>query len=318
MAKDPEFWKKTRREIARFFLNYREQLRWDGSFDRATVWQTAILLRKYDYSSWELFIKADEFSVEEKQILTSFSDIMDEVTEKDGIMAVYRWPEIDMRNDLFESSLSLIEQFMATPMMKSLMSEFWWDNRMILWQYGVVKRSDFQIRLDFNTLSPKLTKRVSEVESWLPMAWKGLLTNGNAPLILGTPESIRIGLQAPDFSLSSEREATFTLSKLKGQHVLIRFTSSTACNEEKFLPILHHFREMGFFLVNIVLEEEEINSERFEAASIHLFARGGWENEVVKLYDVQAVPAYFLIDPAGDIIAYDGSPRDIEEKWRRG
>lgn len=116
------------------------------------------------------------------------------------------------------------------------------------------------------------------------------------------------GFPAPDFTLQTTDGQTITLSDLRGQAVLINIWASWCppCRAE--MPAMQRVYEkysaQGFTIlaVNAILQDDEQKALDFvrEMGLTFpvLFEYGG---EVSSLYDAQALPSSYFIDPQGII-----------------
>jgi peroxiredoxin len=73
------------------------------------------------------------------------------------------------------------------------------------------------------------------------------------------------------------------------------------------LKAYNKYKDKGFDVLSVSLDHEKKNWEAAIQKDGLLWTQvsdlKGWKNEVATLYGVQAVPANFLIDPNGKIIA---------------
>jgi len=126
-----------------------------------------------------------------------------------------------------------------------------------------------------------------------------------------TLSSITTGKQAPAFTQKNVQDQPVSLSSYAGKYVLLEFWASWCgpCRAEN--PNLRkdyqQYHQKGFEVLAVSLDHVKENWEKAIAQDslpwMHVSDLKGWKNEVGQLYGVNAVPANFLIDPSGKIVA---------------
>ncbi|MCX7862128.1 MAG: AhpC/TSA family protein [Bacteroidales bacterium] len=118
--------------------------------------------------------------------------------------------------------------------------------------------------------------------------------------------------EAPDFTIQTKEGKTFKLSSLKGKYVFLDFWASWCkpCRAENpnLVDVYKKFKKYPIQFVQISLDNnKEQWLKAIEADQIGEWTHASnlkyWDCQVAKLYGVQAIPANFLIDPNGKIIA---------------
>ncbi|MCF0071636.1 AhpC/TSA family protein [Dyadobacter sp. CY261] len=122
---------------------------------------------------------------------------------------------------------------------------------------------------------------------------------------------VAVGEQAPDFTLNSPDGKPIALSSLRGKYVLIDFWASWCgpCRMENpnVVRMYGKFKEKGFDIYGVSLDDNEkawkTAIERDKLTWLHGSELKKWNSGVAQSYGVNAIPATFLIDKEGKIIA---------------
>jgi peroxiredoxin len=119
--------------------------------------------------------------------------------------------------------------------------------------------------------------------------------------------------RAPEFSQPDINGQPVSLSSFRGKYVLLDFWASWCrpCREENpnVVAAYNQFKDKNFTVFGVSLDE---NKEAWQKAIdkdgltwTHASDLQFWNNAAATLYGVQSIPANFLIDPQGNIIAQD-------------
>jgi len=124
-------------------------------------------------------------------------------------------------------------------------------------------------------------------------------------------KTLVVGAQAPDFTINSIDDQSVKLSDFKGKYVLIDFWASwcAPCRAENpnVVSAYQKYKDRNFTILGISLDKDKSAWEQAikqdKLTWTHAGELADFEGETVRLYQVEAIPASFLIDPAGKIIA---------------
>ncbi len=133
-------------------------------------------------------------------------------------------------------------------------------------------------------------------------------------------QKVAIGEVAPVFTQNDTANRPVSLSDFRGKYLLIDFWASwcSPCRQENPNVVLawQKFEDKGFDVLGVSLDKNR-------GAWIKAIADDGltwtqvsdlkyWNNEASNLYAVSSIPANFLLDPEGRIIAKDLRGEDLQ------
>ena len=132
------------------------------------------------------------------------------------------------------------------------------------------------------------------------------------------------GVAAPDFTQADVNGMPVKLSSFRGKYVLVDFWASWCgpCRQENpnVVKAYNKYKDKNFTILGVSLDKAGGKSAWLNAIKsdgltwTQVSDLKFWNNEAATLYNVTSIPANFLIDPSGKIIARDLRGDDLENK----
>lgn len=124
-------------------------------------------------------------------------------------------------------------------------------------------------------------------------------------------KTVQVGQQAPAFSMTTIDGKTVNLADFKGKYVLLDFWASWCmpCRQENpnVLKAYNTYKDKNFTVFGLSLDKDPKAWAQAVAADgltwTHASELKDFEGPTVRLYQIEAIPSSFLLDPNGKIIA---------------
>jgi len=137
-------------------------------------------------------------------------------------------------------------------------------------------------------------------------------------------KSTAVGAVAADFTQKDVNGKPVSLSSFRGKYVLVDFWASWCgpCRGENpnVVKAYNSFKAKGFDILGVSLDESKedwtaaIAKDKLTWTQVSDLK--GWANVVAQQYKIQSIPASFLLDKEGKIIARDLRGEDLENKLK--
>jgi len=122
---------------------------------------------------------------------------------------------------------------------------------------------------------------------------------------------VSVGQKAPEFELPTPEGKIVKLSDVKGKYILLDFWASwcAPCRAENpnIVKQYNAFKDKGFNIVSVSLDDNKsawlkaIKDDKLTWT--HISELKKWDGKVTNLYKVEGIPASFLLDSQGKIVA---------------
>lgn len=124
-------------------------------------------------------------------------------------------------------------------------------------------------------------------------------------------KTVQVGQQAPAFSMKTIDGKTVNLSDFKGKYVLLDFWASWCmpCRQENpnVVKAYNTYKDKNFTVFGISLDKDPKAWAQAVAADgltwTHASELKDFEGPTVRLYQIEAIPSSFILDPDGKIVA---------------
>jgi len=132
---------------------------------------------------------------------------------------------------------------------------------------------------------------------------------------------VKIGQPAPEIALPDSKGDTILLSSLKGKVVLIDFWASWCrpcrMSNPNVVRLYNKYKDKGFEVFAVSIDSKKsawlkaVQQDKLIYTQVN--DNGGWDAASAARYGVEGIPATFLLNKEGKIIAVDPEGAKLEE-----
>jgi peroxiredoxin len=195
----------------------------------------------------------------------------------------------------------------------------------IAMQFAETKPSSVASAWALYFISPLFENRIMELETAynkLQSPAKKLVYVNQLEQFIAKGKVGMVGSQAIDFTQNDVDGKPVTLSSFKGKYVLVDFWASWCgpCRGENpnVVSAYERYKNKNFTILGVSLDQVKPNWLKAikddNLTWTHVSDLQYWSNAVARLYRIESVPANFLIDPSGKIIAKNIRGEELQRK----
>lgn len=126
----------------------------------------------------------------------------------------------------------------------------------------------------------------------------------------------------PEISLPNIKQDTITLSSLKGKYIILDFTSLTAKGSESYIKniksVYQKFKNKGLCIYQVCLDDNQALWERLVQQNninwICVRDSQGLKSRLAQTWNIQNIPANYIINPKFEIVGKNLTGRRLEER----
>lgn len=165
---------------------------------------------------------------------------------------------------------------------------------------------------------------MDELISKMNQKYPGFKSVQNLMVQLDEMRALSVGQVAPEISLPDPSGKVINLSDLRGKYVLIDFWAAWCrpCREENpnVVRLYNQYKDKGFEVFGVSLDrthEAWVKAiEDDQLTWTHVSDLKYFNSEAAATYQINAIPATYMLDPEGRIIAKDLRGPSLESKLR--
>ncbi|MGG1659597.1 thiol-disulfide oxidoreductase ResA [Brevibacillus sp. NRS-1366] len=120
------------------------------------------------------------------------------------------------------------------------------------------------------------------------------------------PNAVKVGSDAPNFSLEQLNGSEMALGDLKGKGVVLNFWGTWCEPCKKEMPALQEqydkYKDKGLVVVGVNIGESPVAVEPFiKQFNVHFPILLDRQSQITKLYRIGPIPTTFFVSPEGEV-----------------
>ena len=181
----------------------------------------------------------------------------------------------------------------------------------------------FSFDVDFNFLDSLTMRMKKEMpNSKYTKMLSGQFDKAKAMRETAAGGPLAVGSLAPDFELPTPDGKNIKLSSFRGKTLLLDFWASWCkpCRAENpnVVRMYEKYKGKNFDILSVSLDQDKTawtNAITSDGLTwTHVSDIAGWDSKVVAPYGLQAIPATYLLDTEGKILAINLRGQELEDK----
>jgi len=143
--------------------------------------------------------------------------------------------------------------------------------------------------------------------------------------IINLEQQLKVGNVMKDVALPDAAGKIYKISDFKGKYILVDFWASwcTPCRAENpnLIKAFTKYKKSGFQIIGVTRDEASRKTDWLDAIKkdkVDIWPQlSDFKNIAQKIYNVEAIPVNYLIDPKGMIIGRDLRGGDLEKELKK-